>query len=64
MTEKDPFSNLKEKVYLFQMEQEMLCNKKLEMLKKMYKDSPRPLTFNDFCVRGYKCNYNQKDIIN
>ena len=57
-------SYLKEKLHLFKIEQETLCNKKLEMLKKMYKENPRPLTLYDYMVRGMKCEYTQKDITN
>ena len=56
-------SELEEKLYLFKKEQDILCQQKLLMLRKMYKENPRPLRFYDYVVRGLKCQYTENDII-
>ena len=57
-------NSLEEKIYLFKMEQKKLCDVKLQMLKKMFKENPRPLTKHDYMIRNLYCEYTEKDIKN
>jgi hypothetical protein len=45
----------------FRTEQERLCKFKFDMLVTILKQNYRPLTKNDFYVRGYRCNYTDDD---
>ena len=62
----DPQSRLKTWAHSFKVEQEQLCAQKLDMLRNIYKDKtiPRPLTYNDYMIRGYRCGYTDFDILN